>query len=76
MDALRFGLGLKVPQDISVVGFDDIPLARWPTYELTTFAQPVEAKLDEVALRRRIEEIDFPEATRFRSNGDAEHDVA
>ena len=46
MDALRFGLGLKVPQDISVVGFDDIPLARWPTYELTTFAQPVEAMVE------------------------------
>ncbi|CAN7665769.1 substrate-binding domain-containing protein [Devosia sp. LjRoot16] len=46
MDALRFGLGLSVPQDISVVGFDNIPLAGWPTYELTTFAQPVEPMIE------------------------------
>ncbi|MDQ0474381.1 LacI family DNA-binding transcriptional regulator [Labrys wisconsinensis] len=46
MDALRFGLGLKVPQDISVVGFDNIPLAAWPTYALTTFAQPVETMIE------------------------------
>lgn len=46
MDALRFGLGLKVPDDISVIGFDNIPQAGWPTYELTTFAQPVGAMVD------------------------------
>ena len=50
MDALRFGLGLKVPQDISVVGFDNIPLASWPTYQLTTFAQPAE-QMVEAAVR-------------------------
>lgn len=46
MDALRYGLGLKVPEDISVVGFDNIPQAGWPTYELTTFAQPVGPMVD------------------------------
>lgn len=34
--------GLKVPQDISVVGFDNIPMAGWPDYSLTTWEQPVE----------------------------------
>lgn len=48
MDALRFGLGLKVPEDVSVVGFDNIPQAGWPTYELTTFAQPVAPMVDAV----------------------------
>jgi DNA-binding LacI/PurR family transcriptional regulator len=46
MDALRYGLGLKVPDDISVIGFDNIPQAGWPTYELTTFAQPVGSMVD------------------------------
>lgn len=42
MDALRNKVGLQVPEDISVVGFDDIEMASWPTYELTTVRQPVE----------------------------------
>ena len=46
MDALRTALALRVPEDISVVGFDDIEMAAWPTYELTTVRQPVEAMID------------------------------
>jgi DNA-binding LacI/PurR family transcriptional regulator len=41
MDVLRFELGLKVPGDVAVVGFDDVPLAAWPAYDLTTFRQRV-----------------------------------
>jgi len=33
--------GLKVPEDISVVGFDDIPLASLVNPALTTIAQPI-----------------------------------
>ncbi len=33
--------GLKIPEDLSVVGFDDIPLASYVTPPLTTVAQPV-----------------------------------
>jgi DNA-binding LacI/PurR family transcriptional regulator len=40
MDTLRFELGAKVPDDISVVGFDDVPAAAWPAYNLTTVRQP------------------------------------
>jgi DNA-binding LacI/PurR family transcriptional regulator len=41
MDTLRFELGLSVPHDVSVVGFDNVPQAAWPSYALTTFEQPL-----------------------------------
>jgi DNA-binding LacI/PurR family transcriptional regulator len=41
MDVARSQHGLLVPQDVSIVGFDDAPPAAWPAYALTTFAQPV-----------------------------------
>lgn len=43
MDAARFDLGLSVPGDISIVGFDDLQPAAYPSYALTTVHQPVEA---------------------------------
>ena len=47
MDTLRFELGLRIPQDVSVVGFDDVPQASWPSYALTTVAQPLERMVSE-----------------------------
>jgi DNA-binding LacI/PurR family transcriptional regulator len=39
MDVTRHELGLSLPQDLSVVGFDDVPEAAWDSYGLTTFRQ-------------------------------------
>lgn len=39
MDAARRTLGLRVPHDLSVVGFDDLPMAAWESYGLTTVRQ-------------------------------------
>ena len=40
MDVIRFELDLKIPEDVSVVGYDDVPVASWPAYNLTTVRQP------------------------------------
>lgn len=41
LDAARYEYGRRVPEDLSVIGFDDIPQAAWSAYRLTTFRQPV-----------------------------------
>ncbi|WP_112795206.1 LacI family DNA-binding transcriptional regulator [Rhizobium sp. SYY.PMSO] len=43
MDAARHQFSLSVPQQLCVVGFDDIEQASWSSYRLTTFSQPVTA---------------------------------
>ncbi|MEM7802330.1 MAG: LacI family DNA-binding transcriptional regulator [Chloroflexota bacterium] len=43
MDAARFELGINIPDELSVVGYDDIPMAGWPTYDLTTVRQSAQA---------------------------------
>ena len=40
MDVLRHELKLRIPNDISVVGYDDVPEAHWSGYSLTTVRQP------------------------------------
>jgi DNA-binding LacI/PurR family transcriptional regulator len=45
MDTARQDFGIRIPEDLCVVGFDDIEQAGWLSYRLTTFAQP----LDEMA---------------------------
>lgn len=57
MDAARERYGLKVPNDIGVIGFDDIPMAAWPSYALTTIRLPLTAMADAaVTAVRRIQE--------------------
>ena len=50
----------RVPEDVSVVGFDDIAAAAWPSYSLTTFRQPVNRMIEET-LRILAERIASPQ---------------
>ncbi|WP_026789679.1 LacI family DNA-binding transcriptional regulator [Pleomorphomonas oryzae] len=51
IDHLKTRLGLRVPWDVAVVGFDDLPEAAWLGYRLTTFRQdPMEMAERAVAL--------------------------
>ncbi len=45
IDAAR-ACGLCVPDDVSIVGFDDIPMARWGAYQLTTMSQEVDTMIE------------------------------
>jgi len=62
IDGARGVHGLKVPEQISIVGFDGIHAAFWSGYELTTIRQPVNqmAKAAVNILMERIEQPDAP----------------
>lgn len=42
MDVLRNEFHLRVPEDVSVVSYDDVPAASWKAYDLTTIRQPAD----------------------------------
>lgn len=46
LEAVR-ALGLRVPDDLSIVGYDDIPMARWVSPALTTVRQPLKRMAEE-----------------------------
>ena len=58
MDVLRGKLGLAIPEDVSVVGYDDVQLAAWPSFDLTTVSQPSDRMVAETvsALMAQIED--------------------
>jgi LacI family transcriptional regulator len=63
-DQQAFGLyeaarqrGLRVPEDLSVIGFDDLPVARWVSPPLTTVRQPL-AEMGRAAAQMLDELID------------------
>jgi LacI family transcriptional regulator len=48
---------LSVPRDVSVVGFDDLPLCQWMSPPLTTVRQPLE-EMGRIAARTLFQQID------------------
>lgn len=57
-------LGVRVPEDLSVIGFDDIALADLIVPRLATIRQPVRV-LAEAAIRRVLDPEDGPSDDRF-----------
>jgi DNA-binding LacI/PurR family transcriptional regulator len=62
MDFARSTAGLDVPGDLGIIGFDDVPEACWPAYDLTTFRQDPQIMADAAIalLDRRQSDPDRP----------------
>jgi LacI family transcriptional regulator len=58
--AAAFDRGLSIPEDLSIIGFDDIPRARLAYPPLTTVRQPLE-EMGRVATRMLIKLIADPQ---------------
>ena len=43
LDFLRLHTRISVPGDMAVIGFDDVIMARWPTYDLSTIRTDINA---------------------------------
>ncbi|MFN3616146.1 MAG: LacI family DNA-binding transcriptional regulator [Rubrimonas sp.] len=58
-------LGMAVPGDVAIAGFDDVPAAAWEPYSLTTVRNPVEDTAAEALrlLRARIDGAAGPART-------------
>jgi DNA-binding LacI/PurR family transcriptional regulator len=41
VETLQDELGLKIPDDVSVIGYDDVEMAAWKMFDLTTIRQPI-----------------------------------
>ncbi len=59
MEAAR-SRGLSIPEDISIIGFDDIPQCLLTYPQLTTIHQPLE-QMGHIAARMLVEQIENPE---------------
>ncbi len=57
LEVLRGELGLSVPGDVSVVGYDDVAMAAWPSFELTTVRQPAN-RMVEAVVNQLIDQIE------------------
>jgi DNA-binding LacI/PurR family transcriptional regulator len=64
LDAVRES-GLRIADDVSVVGFDDVPMAGWPVFNLTTVRQKRDEMVRE-AVEALLSQIDFGTAPSVR----------
>jgi DNA-binding LacI/PurR family transcriptional regulator len=46
IEVARHEFHLEVGRQISIVGFDDVALAEWPSFSLTTYSQPIVTMVD------------------------------
>ena len=57
METARHEFGLGVPGDVSIVGYDDVGAASWPSFSLTSFTLPLAPMVD-AAVALMMEQIE------------------
>jgi DNA-binding LacI/PurR family transcriptional regulator len=89
LDHVRHACRLRVPEDVSVVGFDDIAMASWPAYRLTTIRQRTEVMTEEAidllarlgaapdsgGISRLVTGVLMPRATTLPEEQERHHDA-
>ena len=62
IDVAQRHLGISVPGEVSIMGFDDIPAADWAAYRLTTIRQRVSLMINATIdlLQQRIADPNLP----------------
>ncbi len=60
IDVMKHSFGLKIPDDLMVAGFDDIPEGTRLPYQLTTVRQPLEKMIAETLVLLKLEEPGRP----------------
>lgn len=60
-EVARHEFGLRIPEDLALVGFDDTAPAKWRSYALTSFSQPLQPMVD-AAVALVCEMIENPAA--------------
>jgi DNA-binding LacI/PurR family transcriptional regulator len=66
LEVARGEFGLRIPEDLGIIGFDDVPASSWPSFKLTSIRQRSEQMVNEVVdiLLEHIEHPDTPPTTR------------
>ncbi|MFT4027005.1 MAG: LacI family DNA-binding transcriptional regulator [Novosphingobium sp.] len=49
IEVARSEFGLKVGREVGIAGFDDIEMSDWPSFQLTTYSQPIQQLVDVVS---------------------------
>ncbi|MEM7465008.1 MAG: LacI family DNA-binding transcriptional regulator [Pseudomonadota bacterium] len=57
MDVIRSELGLRIPEDVSIIGYDNVPEASWNAYGLTTVEQHPE-EMARMAINILLEQVE------------------
>ena len=48
LEVARYEFGLDIGREVGIAGFDGIEQAEWPSFQLTTYTQPIDTMIDRV----------------------------